>query len=358
MSSLSSPKVCVLMSVFNGQEYLPEAIESILQQTYADYEFVVIDDGSADGTAEILEGYAARDRRICVHHHENRGRAASLNIGMELTKCSYIARMDADDIALRNRLEDQVEFMEKHPEVGLLGGGVELMSSRGKVLATYRPSLLEDGEIRDVMMHRNTFYHPAVMMRKEVAIAAGGYRKALLDADDYDLWLRMGERSQFANVSQTIVKYRIHGNQVSVRNMRQQTLCVLAAQAAARERRRGRSDPLSQVEKVTPETLEALGVTVEEVGKTLWRVYMEWMEFLPEQQPEAALGVIDGIVEVFGAGIGDRPSAANALLAAAAIHYRQGRPLSALASAGRAVMIRPIIAGRPIKRAWVRLVRS
>src|SRR5438045_8388133 len=131
---MSSTKVSVLMSVYNGQEFLCEAIESVSTQSYRDFEFLIIDDGSTDGTPEILRKYAAADERIRVHRHENRGRAESLNVGIELARGEYIARMDADDVALPERLRQQLEFLEGHPDVGLLGGAFELISSRGHLI--------------------------------------------------------------------------------------------------------------------------------------------------------------------------------------------------------------------------------
>jgi hypothetical protein len=265
---MSSPIVSVLMSVFNGQAFLPEAIESILGQTFRDFEFVIIDDGSTDKTAEILAEHAVRDPRIRVHRHENKGRANSLNIGIELSRSSYIARMDADDISLPNRLKEQVEFMGRNPSVGLLSGSYDLIDVEGRLMGTV-PLLTRDEEIKQAMLVNNAMCHPAAMMRREVAIACGGYRKAFLDADDYDLWLRISERSQLANLEQPILQYRVHSKQVSVVNSSHQRLCVLAARTAAAFRKQGRPDPLSGVEHITPELLRNLGVTTAEIKECL-----------------------------------------------------------------------------------------
>ncbi len=233
----SPPTVSVVMSVFNGQAFLSEAIESILGQALREFEFLIIDDGSTDRTAEILAGYASRDARIRVLRHENKGRAESLNIGIEQAAGKYIARMDADDVAMPYRLAEQIEFMERHPEVGLLGGAVNLISAAGRVVKTAQPPL-EDTEIRSLMLRYNPMFHPTVVMRKEVALAAGGYRKALLDADDYDLWLRMS---------------------------------------------------LSDVEEITPQLLETLGVTAAETQEALRGAYGYWTEILKQIDSQAAL---------------------------------------------------------------------
>jgi hypothetical protein len=355
---MASSTVSVVMSVFNGQAFLSEAIESILGQTLRDFEFLVVDDGSTDKTAEILARYAGRDGRMRIVHHENKGRAASLNVGIRLAMGHYIARMDADDIALPSRFQVQVDFMERHPEVGLLGGAAELINTQGQVLGIVRPPL-EDSEIRSLMLcGNNPMFHPAVVMRKEVALASGGYRKPLLDADDYDLWLRMSERSRLANLGKPILQYRIHSDQASVRNLRHQVLCVFAARAAASLRRRGSPDPLSHIEEVTPKLLDTLGVNMVEVRQALLDSYHHWMDVLGPSEPEAALRMIEGFLQLPAAESFDRSVRANALLKAAGIHYRQGRRGKAMLSAGRAVRVRPVIAGRPVKRAFTRLAAA
>jgi hypothetical protein len=346
--------VSVVMSVYDGEAFLSQAIESILGQVLGDFEFVIIDDGSTDGTAEILARYAGQDKRVKVFRHENKGRAESLNVGIRLATGDYIARMDADDIALPHRLEQQLRFMEREPQVGLLGGAVEFIYSGGQVFNTYRPPL-EDPNIRHLMLERNAFFHPTAMMRREVVLASGGYRKALLDADDYDLFLRMGDRSQFANLPDVVLQYRVHVGQVSVRNMRHQAFCVLAARAAAAQRKQGKPDPLSRIDEVTPQLVETLGVTKDQIRETLLGVYTNWIQVLEQTQPEAALQAIEGLLQLASSEFVERSVLANAWLSAAEIHLRQGRPVKAMASLGRAVLVRPIVAGRPIKRAFERV---
>src|SRR5260370_151977 len=148
---MSSPPVSMLMSVFNGEAFLPQALESILGQTFGDFEFIIIDDGSTDTTAQILSDYAKQDERVRVFNQGNKGRAASLNDGIDLARAEYIARMDADDIALPHRLKEQIRFMERHPEVGLLGGAVELIGPEGQVLAEVRPPL-DASQIRCLLL--------------------------------------------------------------------------------------------------------------------------------------------------------------------------------------------------------------
>lgn len=354
---MSFPTISVVMSVFNGQAFLAEAIESILNQTFRDFEFVIIDDGSTDKTAEILSAYASRDARMRIIHQENKGRTHSLNIAIELAKGTYIARMDADDIALPRRFEEQIDFLERRPEVGLLGGAVQLINDKGEVLDTVQPPL-EDTQIKSIMLHVNPMWHPTIVMRKEVVLAVGGYRTAFDESEDYDLFLRMGERIQIANLGEFVLKYRIHANQASVRNRRHQVECVLAARAAASLRKRGRPDPLSDVEEVTPQLLDSLGVAEGEIQQELLRTYNYWIGVFKQFDSDSALRVTEELLRLPGSAFVPRSALANAWLTAAGIQYRQGRPAKALYSAGRALLLRPIVAGRPVKRAFTRLASA
>lgn len=351
---MNSPAVSVLMSVYNGQEFVREAIESILAQTFHDFEFLIIDDGSTDRTAEILSEFARRDKRVRIVSHSNRGRATSLNIGIDLSAGKYIARMDADDVALPTRFQEQVEFLEQHPDVVVLGGAVELINVAGQALQTFEQPL-EDAQIRLAMQSRCAICHPTVLMKKDSALAAGGYRKALLDADDYDLWLRMAELGKLANLGHVILRYRVHAGQASQRGMRQQTLCVLAARAAATLRKSGGRDPLSKAEEVTPQVLNALGVKHAEIQQGMLRSYSDWIEVVEHIDPGAALQMTREFLQQADAACIGRTAFANEWLRAAAISHKQGKNARAIFCVGRAMLARPAIAGRPLKRAFLHL---
>lgn len=351
------PTVSVAMSVYNGEAFLREALESVLSQTFPDFEFIIIDDGSIDGTGALLSSYANRDARIRLLSHENQGRVTSLNKAIGLARGKYIARMDADDISLPQRLAQQVAFMDRHAEIGLLCGSFELMSADGKTLRFVQPPL-GDADIRAVLLRCNPFCHPAVMMRKEVVLAAGGYRKALLDVDDYDLWLRISERSKMAGFTEQVLRYRVHRGQVSVRNMRQQTEFLFAAQASAAHRRQGKPDPLSSANQITPEILSALGVTERDVQRYLAGAYEYWIALFQDNDPEAAIELCSQALPQFKPEFVGRGFLGNEWIRGSQIHRRLGHPGHALYCALQAVRARPIVAGRPLKAAFRRLMRN
>jgi glycosyltransferase involved in cell wall biosynthesis len=351
---MDSPTISVVMSVFNGEPFLREAVESILAQTFRDFELIIIDDGSTDTTPQILVDYAKRDSRVRVFRQENVGRAESLNRGLTLARSSLVARIDADDIALSERFQRQLDFLSSHPEVGLLGAAYVRIRADGRTIDTEKPPL-DDAQIRQHMARYNPICHSTVMMRKELALAVGGYRKLLLDTDDYDLWLRMSERTKIANLEEPVVRYRIHARQVSVGNSNHQTWCVIAARTAAVYRARGEPDPLSQAREITPQFLNQLGVTASEIQCDLISVYEYWTRTFSDYDPELTAAFAAELTRLLTPRALPRAALADTWLWLAGIHFRQGRIGRALLAALRGLFTRPIVAGRPAKRAFLRL---
>lgn len=354
---MASPPISVVMSVFNGQAYLAEAVESILNQTFRDFTFIIIDDGSTDKTAETLAHYAKLDPRIRIISHANKGRAVSLNIGIEAAKSEYIARMDADDVALPERFQREFDFLESHPNVGILGGAVEVVSANGRPLRRITPET-GDAEIRSTMPTGNPMWHPTILMRRQHVIAAGGYRKQFLDTDDYDLWLRMIERCQIANLEDCVLRYRIHANQVSLRNMRHQVMCGFAARTAARCRQEGKPDPFGDIAEITPSLLEALGLSAQEIHQKSVATCTYWLSLFIGTDEDAALQTISELQALSSEAFVPHEILCEAWLTAARIHHRRGNIAKGLACALRAITARPIVAGRPVKRAFQRLTRA
>jgi glycosyltransferase involved in cell wall biosynthesis len=247
------------MVTCNVEHFLPEAIESILGQTFRDFEFIIVDYGSTDKSKAISAKYAAADNRIKLHNTVHCGLSEARKTACSLVRGRYIAIMDADDVSLPDRLASEVEFMEKHPEVGLLGGSAEWIDAKGRPLWVY-DFPLEDKEIKAVIQTRNPFCHSTVLMRTDACEQVLGYRRVFTHSHDYDLWLRISEQFQCANLPQIVLQYRLHPRQISLTRRRKQTLCRLAAEASALSRKTGRTDVLATAYEIDSALLVSLGI--------------------------------------------------------------------------------------------------
>lgn len=198
------------MAVHNGERYLAEALDSVLAQTLSDFEVVVVDDASTDGTAKILDAYAQRDARFVVlRNEENRKLAASLNRGLAACRAPLVARADADDVNLPTRLERQVAFLDAHPEVGVVGCAYHTMYSDGRQRST-KTYVTDHATIRARQLFMSSLLHPGVVFRADVVRSVGGYDEAYWTAQDSDLWTRLRNRTRFANLPEPLVRYRTH----------------------------------------------------------------------------------------------------------------------------------------------------
>ena len=243
--------VTVLMPVYNGAAYLEPAIESIRRQTHSDFEFLIVDDGSTDGSSQILQGFSAQDSRIHVIHGMHEGGAASRNRGLALARGTVIVCMDADDVAMPERIKRQLAYLAEHPNVAAVGSALRLINRDGDPIAPPTKYPLGSEEIREGLFSGYSMLaHPTVAMRREAVIAVGGYRRAFDPAEDYDLWLRLSERYALANLPDVLVDYRWHGNNTTARRRREQALAAHIAKLAGVERRLGMSDPTGGLEKL------------------------------------------------------------------------------------------------------------
>jgi glycosyltransferase involved in cell wall biosynthesis len=204
----TNPLVSVVMPAFNVETYIVEAIDSILAQTYRHWEIIVVNDGSTDSTAALAERYASRDARIRVHHQNNGGIAKARNVGWRLARGGYIAWMDADDVALPRRLELQVEFLKRNSDVGVLGGAYEEIDSKGRKTGRGFWPVRDDYQIKEALSRYCSLADPTIMLRQELLENIGGYRDAFPVALDYDLWLRLADITNFANLREVVVFYR------------------------------------------------------------------------------------------------------------------------------------------------------
>ncbi len=216
------PRVSVLLPVFNAGAFLRPAVQSILDQRYRDFELLVIDDGSTDDSLAELQSFAARDDRIQLKSRENRGLVATLNEMLADAGSELIARMDADDIAMSHRFDLQVAYLDEHPEVVCLGGGIELMDDNSRRL--HRPPPVRGNEAvqREALQGRIPICHPSSMFRRDAVQRVGGYRADAYPAEDLDLWLRLGEIGQLDNLGACVLRYRIHSGSISVQQNRHQ----------------------------------------------------------------------------------------------------------------------------------------
>lgn len=209
------PKVSVVMPAYNAEKYIAEAIESILNQTFRDFEFIIVDDGSTDRTWEIINDYASRDSRIVpLKNEKNLKIAKTLNYGISCCHGKYIARMDADDWSYPNRLEKQVAFMEKNCEIGISGGSMEIMDEEDRVFSSRRYRTC-DQDIRKNIFKYSPFCHPSIIFRTDIFRKTDGYEHDYLLAEDYDLYFKLGRFCKFGNLEDTLLKYRLISGSMS-----------------------------------------------------------------------------------------------------------------------------------------------
>jgi glycosyltransferase involved in cell wall biosynthesis len=218
-----APVISVLMPVYNAERYVAKAVESILQQSFRDFEFLIINDGSTDRSGKILQRYAAQDTRIRLISRPNTGYVAALNEMLALAQGELIARMDADDIALPDRFARQVEFLQQHPDMVCVGGAQDWIDAGGRFLL-HHPEAETDSEIQQLALSGQTpINHPSAMMRRAALVQVDGYDESMHPAEDLDLWLKLGEIGKLSNLKATVLQYRQHDHSVSERLQVEQT---------------------------------------------------------------------------------------------------------------------------------------
>lgn len=210
----ATPSITVLMPAYNAELYIHEAVESVLTQTFADFEFLIFDDGSTDGTPAILATFD--DPRIHIVSRPNRGLIATLNEGLDAASAQLIARMDADDVCLPQRLEQQVAFMDAHPDYVLLGSDVVYTDREGRPIMRINAGGYSDAELRSNFYTRCPLFHPSVMFRKEVVLGSGGYPAGALLFEDWLLWKEVMERGKAAVLPEVLVRMRLNPESVTV----------------------------------------------------------------------------------------------------------------------------------------------
>lgn len=214
--------ISVLMTVYNGEKYLNESIESILNQSFTDFEFIIVNDGSTDKSREIIESY--KDTRIIlINNNTNRGLIESLNIGLNTARGRYIARLDHDDIALPERLSTQYDFMEKNREIDVVGSWTECIDEKGNNLKISRNNT-DPLAIKYDFLFNNIMFHSSIFFRSDVVVNNGGYSKEFIHSEDYEMYSRPGKELRCANIPKVLFKLRLHNSSITGSNNTQPTV--------------------------------------------------------------------------------------------------------------------------------------
>lgn len=236
---MTVPRVSCILPVYNGEKYLAEAVRSILTQGFADFELIVIDDGSTDSTPAILETLSREDGRLRVLRQPNGGIVAALNSGLAAARGEYVARMDADDIALPHRFAFQVDYLDHHPGCAIVGGLAMEFRDDGTELGLVSGGRHRRTDLRIFPPRIAVATHPLIMARRSVMMALGGYRGDFAHAEDYDLFIRTAAHGTIDNPPIKLLMYRRHEGAVSVKHLdlqeRNAARAEVDAMTAARE---------------------------------------------------------------------------------------------------------------------------
>jgi hypothetical protein len=292
------------MPVRNGGAYLSLALDSVLAQTFCDFELLVIDDGSTDGSRQHVEARAAREQRIRLLDNPGRGLVAALNHGILAASGEFIARMDADDISYPDRFERQVAYLRAHPQVAAVGTQARIVDARGNPTGGYSNFPCAPVDVADALIKRGcAIKHPSVLMRRDMIIEVGLYRPAVEHAEDFDLWLRLAELHLVANLPEVLLDYRQHTGQVSHDGNLEQKFAHGVALLSARRRRAGEEDPLNDGEglNASPSWARQRGTTADEDLDQFARAYraLKALHETDEPQPQ---GDIEAIFHVISRG--------------------------------------------------------
>jgi glycosyltransferase involved in cell wall biosynthesis len=236
------PAVSVTMDVCNGAPFLNEALESLAAQTFGDFEIVLCAHGTTEEAGELIRCWQARDDRLRVIPAERTSLSRAHNIAAKAARGTFLARLDADDIALPDRLGIQYRKLTENPQLALLGSAAEIMDKQGRKLCIVRNGTT-DGEIRDQLRRSCPFVHSSVMMRADAFWQAGGYREGLNLSEDYDLYARILDFAEAANLPQPLLRYRIHTNSLTSQKPHRMAITNFCVRAATIARRECRPEP-------------------------------------------------------------------------------------------------------------------
>lgn len=291
-ASAPSPRVSVLMTVYNAQSYLARAVRSILNQTFTDFELICVDDGSTDDSTRILDDFARADLRVKVLSRPNTGQVQALNDGLRLVRGEYLARMDADDISTPTRIEEQVRFLDAHPNVLCVGSCALVIDPDDDPINVFRvPLTHQEIECRHARQGLGGgILHPVATMRTSAIRQLGGYRREYSLAEDLDLWLRMAEIGQLANLESLHLQYRLTPTGLSFTNRATQNSRAHAAVNAARKRR-GIPDLPNPSSAWNPDPVDLLReVVVSSRREGFWKSAQKYSWKLVRAKPTSLFG--------------------------------------------------------------------
>jgi len=275
------PETSVIMSVYNTERFVIQAIESILGQTYRDFEFVIVNDGSTDKTGQILSEFQKRDARIVLlNNQKNIGVTKSLNIALKEARGKYVARMDPDDISRKDRLEIQISYMKSNPLTDILGSYVKSIDEDGSITGEW---IYPDDpvSIRWQLIFANALAHPSVVYKKDIVLSAGGYNEDLASGIDYDLWVRLSPKARICQVKEFLVMWRSHTGSITYQYAERRKNTQKAIVKKQIEGYLGREVPDKDVESLysleaeaplsSPEAVKDAAALIEEIYKAFMK---------------------------------------------------------------------------------------
>jgi glycosyltransferase involved in cell wall biosynthesis len=303
---MKAPEVSVLMSCFNAERWLGVAIESVLSQSYVNYEFIIVNDGSQDRTPDIVRAYSAKDERIVILDKGHTGLTDSLNCGLEIARGHWIARLDADDLCEPGRLERQFAFVVRHPRVVLLGSACSEIAAGGELIRSHRYPRRHRSLVRRLERCGAFFPHSSAFFSAAAAANLGGYRAEFVLCEDLDFWLRLSEEGELACLPDTLVKIRRHSGQITLGDVESRFMNRAYASIVSYSLRRYWN-------------VDPVGIAVN--ADERWRSFFAWVEerlrkeAVAEQrdiwsrarsayfsQPNRVLGALQFARQVFGSG--------------------------------------------------------
>lgn len=292
MTDAPTPVISVVMPVYNADRWLKDAVESVLRQTLASFELIAVDDGSTDGSTAILEQAAGDDARVRVIRQPHQGLVVALNRGLAEARAPLVARLDADDLAHTTRLARQVDFLDRHPEVGIVGAWAIEIDEAGRVRGRRTPEP-EPGALKQLLRRMNPIIHSAVVARVDLLRRLGGYRAAFQTAEDYDLWCRASEVAEIANIPEFLVSYRVHSGGASCGDPLRQAFSARLTKRSAVARRELGVDPAELLDGPPDWRSEAAVEAFYAADAGLYR----WLDGADETRDPVALAGAKSVIE-------------------------------------------------------------